>query len=90
MRTCAGSRLIRTARSARTAAPTALDLYRRFVPALSTLIAPRGIAILEASPENTQALEALVRVALPTAGCETVRDYGGHERFVVAAVPPAS
>jgi len=77
-------------REARDGGPDGLDLYRRFVPALSTLVAPRGIAILEASPENTQALEVLVRAALPTAGCETVRDYGGHERFVVAAVPPAS
>ena len=62
-----------------------LDLYRRFVPALSTLVAPRGIAILEAAPENAQELEALVRTSLPAAGCEIVRDYGDHERFVVAS-----
>jgi release factor glutamine methyltransferase len=66
-----------------------LDLYRRFVPELPKLVAPRGIAILEAGPSNARALEALVRVALPNAGVETVRDYADLDRLVVAAIPPA-
>jgi release factor glutamine methyltransferase len=65
-----------------------LDLYRRFVPALGALVAPRGIAILEAGPQNARALEEIVRDALPRAGVETIRDYADLERFVVAVVPP--
>jgi release factor glutamine methyltransferase len=67
-----------------------LALYRRFVPDLPKLVAPRGIAILEAAPGNARALEALVRDALPQAGVETVRDYADLDRFVVAVVPPES
>lgn len=65
-----------------------LDLYRRFIPLLSALVAPRGIAILEAGPQNARALEQLVREALPQAGVETIRDYADLDRFVVAVVPP--
>jgi release factor glutamine methyltransferase len=66
-----------------------LDLYRRLVPELPVLVAPRGIAILEAGPANAAALETLVRTALPFAGVETIRDYANLERFVVAVIPPA-
>jgi release factor glutamine methyltransferase len=65
-----------------------LALYRRFVPDLPALVAPRGIAILEAAPANAGALDDLVRAALPGAGVEIVRDYAGLERFVIAAIPP--
>ena len=73
---------------ARDGGPDGLVLYRRFVADLSRLVAPRGIAILEAAPANARALEELVRAALPAAGVETVPDYAGLERFVIAAVPP--
>lgn len=66
-----------------------LDLYRRLVPDLAVLVAPRGIAILEAGPANAAALEALVRASLPFAGVEIIRDYADLERFVVAVIPPA-
>lgn len=65
-----------------------LTLYRRFVTDLPRLVAPRGIAILEAAPANARALAELVRAALPAAGVETVPDYAGLERLVIAAVPP--
>ena len=65
-----------------------LDRYRRLLPDLPRLVAPRGIAIFEAAPVNARLLEALVRTALPTAGIETVPDYGGLDRLVVALVPP--
>lgn len=65
-----------------------LDLYRRLAPALPRLVKARGIAILEAAPVNTAALEVLVRDALPGAGVETIRDYADLERFVVAVIPP--
>ncbi|HTW85644.1 MAG TPA: peptide chain release factor N(5)-glutamine methyltransferase [Candidatus Sulfotelmatobacter sp.] len=64
-----------------------LDLYRRLLPDLPHLIAPRGIAILEAGPANASTLETLVREWLPTAGVETIRDYADLDRFVVAVVP---
>jgi release factor glutamine methyltransferase len=64
-----------------------LDLYRRFVADLPRLVAPRGIAILEAAPVNARALEELVRDALPRAGVETIGDYAGLDRFVIAVVP---
>ena len=66
-----------------------LVLYRRLVPDLQTLVGPRGIAILEAAPPNAHALERLVRDALPNAGVETIDDYAGFARFVVAVIPPA-
>lgn len=69
--------------------PDGLDLYRRLVPELPVLVAPRGIAVLEAGPANARALENMVRDALPFAGVETIRDYADLERFVVAVIPPA-
>jgi release factor glutamine methyltransferase len=75
-------------RLARDGGRDGLDLYRRLVPELPRLVAPRGIAILEAAPANARALEALVRAALPTAGIETIRDYADLDRFVIAAIPP--
>lgn len=74
---------------ARDGGPDGLALYRRLVPGLSALVAPRGIALLEAAPENVQPLESLVRRALPSAGVETIQDYSGDLRFVVAVIPPA-
>jgi release factor glutamine methyltransferase len=64
-----------------------LALYRRLVPDLPALIAPRGIALLEAAPVNARALEALVRDVLPHGGVETIADYAGFDRFVIAAIP---
>lgn len=65
-----------------------LALYRRLLRDLPRLVAPRGIAILEAAPSNARALGRLVGAALPHAGIETVRDYADLERLVVAVVPP--
>ena len=65
-----------------------LVLYRRLVLDLPKLVAPRGIAVLEAAPANARLLEDLVRVILPRAGVETVRDYADLDRFVVAVIPP--
>jgi release factor glutamine methyltransferase len=73
---------------ARDGGPDGLDLYRRLVPGLRGLIAPRGIAVLEAAPTNARALETLVRSAIPAAGVETIADYAGLDRFVVAVIPP--
>ena len=73
---------------ARDGGPDGLTYYRRLVPELAALVAPRGIAILEAAPANTRALEELVRAALPSAGVETIRDYADLERFVIAVIPP--
>ena len=73
--------------AARDGGADGLALYRRLVPDLAALAAPRGIVILEAAPANARALGALVADALPHAGIEIVADYAGHERFVIAAVP---
>jgi release factor glutamine methyltransferase len=64
-----------------------LALYRRLMAALPALVAPRGIAILEAAPANARALESLVRAALPQAGVEAIRDYADLDRFVIAVIP---
>jgi release factor glutamine methyltransferase len=74
---------------ARDGGPDGLTLYRRLVRDLPALVAPRGIAVLEAAPGNARALEELVRDAIPNAGVETIRDYADLDRFVVAIVPPA-
>jgi release factor glutamine methyltransferase len=73
---------------ARDGGPDGLDLYRRLMPDLPRLVAPRGIAILEAGPANAAALDAMVREALPNAGIETIRDYADLERFIIAVIPP--
>ncbi len=73
---------------ARDGGPDGLDLYRRLVPDLPRLVAPRGIVLLEAAPGNARVLESLVRDVLPGAGLETIPDYAGHDRLVVAVVPP--
>jgi release factor glutamine methyltransferase len=73
---------------ARDGGPDGLSFYRRLVPDLPALVAPRGIAVLEAAPTNASALERLVRETLPGAGVETIRDYADLERFVIAIIPP--
>ena len=73
---------------ARDGGPDGLAFYRRLVLDLPKLVAPRGIAILEAAPANARVLEDLVRVMLPSAGVETIRDYADFDRFVVAVIPP--
>jgi release factor glutamine methyltransferase len=73
---------------ARDGGPDGLSHYRRLLPDLRTLVAPRGIAILEAAPSNARVLERLVREALPNAGVETIRDYADLDRLVVAVIPP--
>jgi len=75
-------------RLARDGGSDGLALLRRLVPALPGLVARRGMAILEAAPQNCRTLEGLVRAALPHAGVETIADYAGDERFVIAAIPP--
>lgn len=75
-------------RSALDGGPDGLDLYRRLLPDLPALVAPRGIVVLEAGPANARALEDLVRAVLPRAGVETVPDYAGLDRLVVAVIPP--
>jgi release factor glutamine methyltransferase len=65
-----------------------LALYRRLLPDLPALVAPRGIAILEAAPANARVLERLVRDVLPNAGVETIRDYADLDRFVVIVILP--
>ncbi|MEA2785050.1 MAG: release factor glutamine methyltransferase [Candidatus Eremiobacteraeota bacterium] len=75
---------------ARDGGPDGLSAYRRLLPDLRALVAPRGIAILEAAPSNARVLERLVREALPTAGVETIRDYADLDRLVVAVIPPGA
>ncbi|HEV2737116.1 MAG TPA: peptide chain release factor N(5)-glutamine methyltransferase [Candidatus Elarobacter sp.] len=65
-----------------------LALYRRLLPDLAALTAPRGIVLLEAAPVNALALERLVRDVLPRAGTETIRDYADLDRIIVAVMPP--
>jgi release factor glutamine methyltransferase len=69
--------------AARDGGADGLAFYRRLAADLHALVAPRGIAILEAAAGNARELEALVRDALPRAGVETIQDYAGLDRFVV-------
>ncbi len=66
-----------------------LALYRVSCRDLPALIAPRGIARARSRrPSNARALEDLVRAALPHAGVETVQDYAGLDRLVIARSRP--
>jgi release factor glutamine methyltransferase len=74
---------------ARDGGPDGLALYRRLMAVLPRLVAARGIVLLEAAPSNARRLEEMVREALPGAGAETIQDYAGLDRLVVAVIPPS-
>jgi release factor glutamine methyltransferase len=59
-----------------------LDLYRRLLPQLAPLLAPRALVVLEAAPPTIAALTALVQAAFPREAAEIGTDYAGLERFV--------
>ncbi len=59
-----------------------LDPYRRLMPALPLLAAPGGMILLEASPEQMQALGDAVARVLRDARVEVARDYAGRDRYL--------
>ena len=59
-----------------------LDLYRRLLPQLAPLLAPRALVVLEAAPDSIAALVGLVQTAFPREAAEIGSDYAGLERFV--------
>jgi release factor glutamine methyltransferase len=59
-----------------------LDLYRRLLPLLAPLLAPRALVVFEAAPPTIEPLAALVQAAFPREAVEIGADYAGHERFV--------
>ncbi len=63
-----------------------LDLYRRLLPSLPALLAPRAYVALEAAPANAQALAALVRRTFPEAAVTVDRDYAGNDRVITIVI----
>lgn len=62
--------------------PDGLDAYRALLPQLAGLLLPRGIALMEGSPEQMPALAALAGEALEGARIAIGSDYAGRERFL--------
>ncbi len=69
-------------RSALDGGPDGLDLYRRHAPDLMALLAPNAIALLEAGPDNIDALAAIIAHAVPDAHIELQRDYSNLPRYI--------
>ena len=65
-----------------------LELYRRLLPTLPNVLAPGGLVLLEASPEQLQALGDAVARAFPGARVEAARDYAGLDRYLRVSAPP--
>ena len=59
-----------------------LDLYRRLLGGVQTLLFPGGILLMEAAPPNMDLLVALAREAFPKGEVTVGQDYGERERFV--------
>ncbi|MGB8521103.1 MAG: hypothetical protein WCD38_13170, partial [Candidatus Tumulicola sp.] len=66
-----------------------LDPYRGLMPALPLLVAPGGLVLLEASPEQMAALGDSVARALRDARVEVARDYAGRDRYLRVATAAA-
>ncbi len=66
--------------------PDGLDLYRRLLAQLPSLLAPGAALFFEAAPPTIEALAELVSAAFANAHVEIGEDYAGLERFVCAHV----
>ena len=62
--------------------PDGLDLYRRLLPALPTLVKTNALILLEAAPRTIDGLRELAVRAFPAAKTELVRDYANLDRYV--------
>ncbi len=71
---------------ARDGGPDGLDLYRRLVPTIPSLLAEHAYVALEAAPANAAGLAELLRAVIPHAAITVERDYAGLERIVTAIV----
>jgi release factor glutamine methyltransferase len=59
-----------------------LDLYRRLLPLLAPLLAPRALVVFEAAPDTIVPLVGLIQATFPREPAEIGSDYAGLERFV--------
>ena len=60
-----------------------LDAYRGLLPTLPRVLAPGGLVLLEAAPEQIPALADAARGrAFRGARVDVARDYGGRDRYV--------
>jgi release factor glutamine methyltransferase len=67
--------------------PDGLRVYAAFVPSLPDVLAPGGLALLEAAPFQMAALCGLAAAGFPAATVSVGRDLGGSERFVAIRAP---
>lgn len=59
-----------------------LDAYRALLRALPRVLAPGGLVLLEAGPEQVPALADAAARAFRGARVDVARDYGGRDRYV--------
>lgn len=61
-----------------------LDVYRKLLRHVGSLVSAGGLLLLEAAPPTISRLLSLTQAALPDAVARICCDYGGQERFVHA------
>jgi release factor glutamine methyltransferase len=59
-----------------------LDAYRQLLPQLPRLVAPGGLALLEAAPPTIRRLAELTRAHWADAAVEIRADYSGRDRYL--------
>jgi release factor glutamine methyltransferase len=64
-----------------------LRVYADLTPSLPELLAPGGLALLEAAPFQMSALRTLAAAGFPGAAVSVGCDLGGSERFVAVRAP---
>jgi release factor glutamine methyltransferase len=69
--------------------PDGLDLYRRLLAQVPSVVAPGASLFLEAAPGTIDPLAALVEAAFPNAYIEVGEDYANCDRFVQVILDPS-
>lgn len=67
--------------------PDGLDLIRRLLLAVPSLLAEGGLALLEIEASQGEAAVELARTAVPEAEPSLIQDLAGHDRILQVSVP---
>lgn len=62
--------------------PDGLNAYRKLLAAVSRMLRPGAVLLMEAAPPTIRALQSLTQAVLPQAVTELRHDYAGQERYI--------